>query len=375
MFRFSLLRRAVTGGLLALLAGTALIMALPGYAQDSATVSTVNGEAITRTEFHARVRLVRWQYLRELEKFYELTGGNLGLSPDYVNNLLNNLQNPATLGDSVLSQMEEERLLWQKGASLNLTPSDTESQLQEAQFFSLWTNVAVADLSGSADAQAFIQQWYAGATVASGMSQDDVRHLFATEALRTKLYNYVASSVPTEEPAVHTRHILCAFKPQPAAGATPTPEVRVAAQGCIQAAQARLQSGEAFESVAAALSDDTASAAQGGDVGWTLLSYLDPNYANAVRDAALNTLIGPVESQYGFHLIEVLERRTQKLTDQELADSRDGYFKLWLQSLHTQAAVQRSPDWNTGLPADPALDTLDPKVLDAVTKFMSQSGK
>ncbi len=362
----SLRRLLVVGVLVALLAGT-----LPGFAQDSAVVSTVNGESITRADFQARVRLVRWQYLQELAKFYELTGGNMGLSPQYVNHLVSSLQDAASLGDAVLSQMEEERLLWQKATELGRLPTAEETQAQEARFFSLWTDVAVSDLAQSSTAQAFISTWYANATAVSGLTQDQLRTLFANDVGRSKLYDYVATNVPTEEIAVHTRHILCAFDPMPADGATPAPDVRVAAQGCIQAAQARLQSGEAFESVAADLSDDSASASQGGDVGTVRLSYLVQSYADAVRDAPLNTLIGPVETQFGFHLIEVLERESQALSENELADARDGYFKTWVQSLRDGAAIQRSADWNTDIPAEPGLQTLDQTTFDAVSQFLS----
>lgn len=364
----SSLRRGVAGVVAVLL----LAVALPGFAQDSGVASTVNGEAITRADFQARVSLVRWQYLQELTKFYELTGGNLGLSPDYVNHLVGSLQDPASLGDAVLSQMEEERLLWQQGSALGLTPTAQEVQDQEAQFFSLWTDVAVADLAQDSTAQAFINTWYANAMAVSGLSQDAVRALFANEVMRSHLYDTISASVPTAELAVHTRHILCAFDPMPESGATPAPDVRVAAQGCIQAALARLQSGEAFEAVAANLSDDEASAAQGGDVGWVRVDYLVKSYADAVRDAPLNTRIGPVETEFGFHLIEVLERETQALTENELADACDGYFKAWIQALHDQAAIQRSADWNVDLPAAPGLDTLDATTLDAVNDFLSQ---
>jgi len=362
-------RRCCMAGVMVVLL---LAGALPGFAQDSGIAATVNGESITRAEFQARVRLVRWQYLQELAKFYELTGGNLGLSPDYVNHLVTSLQDPVSLGDAVLSQMEEERLLWQKGIELGLTPTTEETQAQEAQFFSLWTDVPVTELAQNSAAQTFISTWYANATEVSGLGQEELRVLFAHEVLRSRLYDTISASVPGEELAVHTRHILCAFDPMPDAGATPMPEVRVAAQGCIQAAQARLQSGEAFESVAADLSDDHASAEQGGDVGWVRLDYLVKSYADAVRDAVLNTLIGPIETEFGFHLIEVLERESQALTENELVDARDGYFKAWIQSLYDQAAIQRSADWNVDVPAEPGLQALDPTTLDAVNDFLNQ---
>jgi hypothetical protein len=346
---------------------------LPVAAQDVAVVSQVNGDVITRGAFDARVRLVRWQYLREIEALYEATGGNLQLTADtasYVTGRVSTLNDSVQLGADVLHEMEEERLLWQTGQQLGLTPTAEEAQAQEDSFFSRWTSVSADQLATNAKAQTFITNWYASATSYSGMSQADIRSLFETEALRTKLYTYLAQSVPHEELAVQSRHILCSFHPDNPADLTPpTPDQRDAAEKCIQAAQLRLASGETFGVVAADLSADHASAVQGGNVGWSLLSYLAEAYANAVREADLNTVIGPVETEFGLHLIEVLDRKMQQLTDQEYQDSVNGYFRLWVQSLWNEATITRAEGWDTGIPADPAVDVLAPSILDAINKL------
>ncbi len=367
MTRLPILRQRHLGLLLALVL---LLLPLPVLAQDGDAVSTVNGEPIPREAFHTRVRLVRWQYLKELTTLYELTGGNLALGAGYASRLVANLEDPAALGDAVLAEMETERLLWQTGEQMGLMPAAEDAEAREAAFFSLWTNVPVSDLAASADAQAFIADWYAGAEAASGLVRDDITALFATEALRARLYEHLAASVPTEEPAVRSRHILCSFHPQDVGDTTPpTAEERAAAQSCIRGAQARLATGESFAGVAAALSDDRASASQGGDLGWVLLSFLTESYADAVRDADLNTIIGPVETEFGLHLIEVLDRRVQELTAEELDATRQGYFDLWIASLREDATLTRAPDWDAGVPAEPALADLDAPVLEALERL------
>lgn len=339
-------------------------------AQDNTAVTRVNGDVITRDAFHARVRFVRWQYVQELTKLYELTGGNFALTPTRTAELLSGLEDPPTLGDAVLRQMEEERLLWQAGESMGVTPTAEEAQAREAAFFSLWTGVPVAQLAADADAQAFIAGWYAGATAASGLTENDIRIVFETEALRSKLYDHLSANVPTDELAVHTRHILCSFHPENVSDVTPpTPEQRASAATCIQGAADRLNAGEAFDAVAAAFSDDRASSSQGGDVGWQFLSYLVEPYADAVRDAPLNTVIGPVETGFGFHLVEVLERGPQPLASDQLDESRQGYFRLWLDTLWEGAAVERSADWAAGVPDAPGAAALEAPVLTALERF------
>lgn len=353
----------------------ALMLAPPrAFAQDPLpdwAVTDINGESIPREAFHARVRLVRWQYLHELEALYEATGGNFGLTPDYVTNLVTYLQDPLVLGDAVLVEMEQERLLWQTGESLGVTPTAEDAVLREALFFSAWTNVSLEILPTSDEARTFIREWYAGATSASGLTENDIRILFETDALRSRLYEHLAASVPAEELTVNTRHILCSFHPDDPGDLTvPTPEQRDAAQTCIQGAQIRLVNGEDFATVAVDISDDRASAVQGGEVGWSLTSYLAESYANAARDAELNTLTGPIETEFGLHLIEVLDRKMQSLTAEQLDEAQQGYFRLWLDTLFADATITRQPDWDVELPLDPALESLDPAALQAITPFL-----
>jgi peptidyl-prolyl cis-trans isomerase SurA len=123
--------------------------------------------------------------------------------------------------------------------------------------------------------------------------------------------------------------------------------------------------------VAADLSDDRASAIQGGNVGWSLISYLAEGYANAVREAELNTVLGPVETEFGLHLIEVLDRKKQTLTQAEFEESASGYFRLWVQTIWGDATIERSADWNADIPTDPGLSTLAPEVITAVNALVA----
>lgn len=364
---------------LALAAFAALAMALiavagaaPGYAQSGDdVVSEVNGTPITRAAFQGRVRFVRWQYLNELVKLHELSGGNLALAGDYARGRVSELNDPAALGDAVLRQMEEEHLLWQAGEDLEQTPTAEDAAEREAAFFSAWTGVPAAELAANETAQAFIATWYEEAAAASGLTNDDLRAIFATEALQDRLMDMIASEIPPEELSIHSRHILCSFTPgSPAAVAAPSAAQRATAEGCIADALTRLGAGQDFAAVARDLSDDAASAVEGGDLGWVLVSYLTGNYASAAEGAELNTVIGPVETEYGLHLIEVLDRRMQTLTGDQLEESKYGYFETWIESLWAGAEVTRAADWSVDIPAAPGLDTLPGDVRDAVDDLM-----
>lgn len=69
----------------------------------------------------------------------------------------------------------------------------------------------------------------------------------------------------------------------------------------------RLDAGEDFAEVAQEVSTDTGSAEQGGELPPSPRGVFVPEFDEATWDAELNEVVGPVESQFGFHVLEVLE--------------------------------------------------------------------
>lgn len=74
------------------------------------------------------------------------------------------------------------------------------------------------------------------------------------------------------------------------------------------AALERIDNGESFADVATEVSTDTASAVQGGDLGCSAASGFVDAFAQAAMTAELDTPTGPVESQFGFHVLVVSSR-------------------------------------------------------------------
>jgi hypothetical protein len=70
-------------------------------------------------------------------------------------------------------------------------------------------------------------------------------------------------------------------------------------------ALARIEGGEAFADVALEVSTDTGSAQQGGNLGCSDPGLYVAEFAAAIETAELDQLVGPVETQFGFHLLVV----------------------------------------------------------------------
>lgn len=88
----------------------------------------------------------------------------------------------------------------------------------------------------------------------------------------------------------------------------PSPEaIQQAEQKAVQIRDALLK-GAPFGQMAVRYSD-APEASQGGDLGWRNILELNPSFADALTEAKKNTLVGPIRSPGGFHLIAVRDRR------------------------------------------------------------------
>ena len=84
----------------------------------------------------------------------------------------------------------------------------------------------------------------------------------------------------------------------------------------IKQLEIRLQGGEDFATLALANSQDTLSAAKGGDLGWISQGDTVPEFEEAMNRLAPGEISKPVKSEFGWHLILVQEHRTYDSTEE-----------------------------------------------------------
>lgn len=77
----------------------------------------------------------------------------------------------------------------------------------------------------------------------------------------------------------------------------------------LEAARERIEGGEDFAAVAQEVSEDPGSAQRGGDLGFFGRGQMVPEFEEAAFAGAQGELLGPVESPFGLHLIQVTGRR------------------------------------------------------------------
>jgi peptidyl-prolyl cis-trans isomerase SurA len=119
-----------------------------------------------------------------------------------------------------------------------------------------------------------------------------------------KLVNVRSRNQPTVVDQTHARHILIKVNET-----TSEADAKVK----IDRLRDRLASGASFEDLARANSEDPSSA-KGGDLGWISPGDTVPDFERAMDKLAPNEISAPVRTPFGWHLIQVVERRKQDVT-------------------------------------------------------------
>ena len=186
-----------------------------------------------------------------------------------------------------------------------------------------------------------------------------MRKVFYYDALRTALMDAMAAEAPTEELQVRVRHILIAFDPANVGSGLPaTEEQRAAAEEKANEVMAAIQNGEPFADLAREVSDDTGSAQNGGELDWQSPSGFVSAFADTVTTAEIGEIVGPVETEYGYHIIQVLGREVRALTDTQLNQRRSQLFSEWLTERKAAANIERSDNWLDRIPDEPTINQL-----------------
>jgi peptidyl-prolyl cis-trans isomerase SurA len=116
----------------------------------------------------------------------------------------------------------------------------------------------------------------------------------------------------------------------------------------LREAREQIQSGENFGELAKLLSDDPGSANSGGDMGWRGPGTFVPEFEEVAKNLELGVISEPFQSRFGWHILEVVDRRTydntedlkesnciQRIRNSKLADESE----LWVRRLRDEAYV------------------------------------
>lgn len=160
---------------------------------------------------------------------------------------------------------------------------------------------------------------------AQGYTEPLVQRIVADQATEQNVFAAIGKQAPYD--GKHVRHILIATKSKALA-------VKLAKE--LQA-----NHGATFAALARKYSTDTGSGQQGGDLGVVTKGMTVPPFEKAVFSLKVDQISDPVQSQYGWHIIEVLgPGRSQT--------AKSAYFQKWLKdqqkngNVHTYVTIPRN---------------------------------
>jgi peptidyl-prolyl cis-trans isomerase C len=143
---------------------------------------------------------------------------------------------------------------------------------------------------------------------------------------------YETAVAQMDKTEYHARHILVATKDQ--------------ADQVIK----KLKSGAKFEDLAKAQSTDTGSKNNGGDLGWFTTSRMVKPFAEAVKNLKKDEISPPVQTQYGWHVIQLEDTRdaAPPSFDQVKPQLTDAVqrkkLQAYVEELKKQAKIEKKPD-------------------------------
>lgn len=297
------------------LAGTAAAVAVTlGMQRGTSAAATINGEVIYRSELDREVSAIARQY-------------GIDLASE---------QGRAQRGEIVrivLDQMIDQRLILQ------------EARRQDALAADAQVDKAIDDIKANFPSETEFQF----ALDQRGLTLNDLRERLRTTLTVQNLQAKVSTAAVTEA------EIRTYFQEHRAEYDRPEQvrlrHILVEREAEARLALARLRRGEKFEDLAKQLSKDPGSKDQGGDLGFVARGQLVPEFEQAAFALRPGQISAPVKTQFGYHIIQLLERKAaqpstldrvrEQIRRALLAKKQEADFTAWLKQVKQRAKITR----------------------------------
>jgi len=262
-----------------------------GSSPTEGLAALVNGQPITIEDYEKQIY--------QVEAFFEQEG--LDLESQEGRDRL------AQASRQVLEQMIDQVLISQAAMEMGISISDAELEAKIEE---------IIEQSGG-------QEAFEQSLQDTGTSYEDFRQMLLDQLLSEAVFSAITASIDSVAEQVHARHILLSTRER------------------AEEVLARLQGGEDFAFMAKEYSEDVSSRERGGDVGFFPRGVMPPE----VEDAAFALEVGEtselVQSQFGFHILQVLEKEEREIAPEIFENLRQQTFMQWLYERRESAAIER----------------------------------
>ena len=351
-------------------------------------VAEVNGEAISARYLKARTELAKESLLAQASQIQNLItafGGDASFTTSLqqqLEQIASMLQDEPSLQRSVLDSLVDETLIRQEANRRRIVVTDEEVTKAIEAAFGFYPNGTPTPLPTSTpratftpaptltptagpsptvtpttaptatptagpsptpqptptpytqDAfQADLGEYLTGLQ-ATDISEADFRSQYEAQLYRSRLDEAMKSEVTREQEQVNARHILVGDE--------------ASAQEIIE----QVASGsKTWEELASVLSLDTSNKDQGGDLGWFGRGAMVKPFEEAAFSATVGETVGPVRTDFGWHVIQVLGRELRTLDDSAFESARQNALPRWLNDARKGEGVVIPDNWQQYMPA------------------------
>lgn len=111
----------------------------------------------------------------------------------------------------------------------------------------------------------------------------------------------------------------------------------------------RVLAGEDFAELAKEFSEDPGSGLKGGELGWSTPGMFVPEFEQTMNSIAVGEVSAPFSSQFGWHILQVTDRRKQDFSDDILRSRAENMLRqrkyeeelqVWLQEIRDEAFIE-----------------------------------
>ncbi len=177
---------------------------------------------------------------------------------------------------------------------------------------------------------------YLGELEAIEVSENNLRKYIYHFLMKQKVRDAVAADVPLEQEQIWARHILVS---------TIDEAITVLS---------RLEE-EEWIAVAAEVSLDTSNKDSGGDLRWFTRGQMVTEFEEAAFDLEIGEISDPVETQFGWHIIQLIDRGIRPLSQAEYENNKNIYFEEWFAGIKESIDISINDVWKDIVPDKPAL--------------------